>query len=174
VPGPVAMTAVRPSRPRRRGERAVSMTEFALIAPLFFLLLLGIIVAGIVIANQMQLTNAVRDGVRAAAICGGAGTNLTSTNTTLPNGATCSSKAVADYVNSKLVSIPGGINPQVTVTIDGSATNPLTSCQAGQLVEVDGSFAQPLYLPLIGRFLGDTSNSTVRTLHASAQATCEQ
>lgn len=150
------------------------MTEFALIAPLFLLMLLGIIVLGIVIANQIQLTNAVRDGARVAAICGGAGTNGTSTNTTLPNGASCSASAVASYVNGKLVSIPGGINPTVTVTIDGSASNPLSSCQAGQLVEVDGSFAQPLYLPLVGRIFGDSGSSTVRTLHASAQATCEQ
>lgn len=152
----------------------MSMTEFALVGPLFLLFFFGIIVTGIVVANQMQLTNAVRDGARAAAICGGAGTNLKSTNTTLPNGATCSVTDVASYVNNKLVSIPGGINPTVTVTIDGSANNPLSSCQAGQLVEVDGSFAQPLYLPLIGRFLGDSGNSSIRTLHASAQATCEQ
>lgn len=159
----------------RRSEAGVSASEFALVSPLFFLLLLGIIVTGLVVANQIQLTNAVRDGARAAAICGGAGTALTSSSRTLPSGQTCSVGNVATYVNSKLVAIPGGINPTVTVTIDGSASDPnLSDCQKGQLVEVHGSFAQPLYLPLVGRLLGDSGNSTVRTLQATAQATCEQ
>src|SRR2546425_624963 len=63
------------ARPHRRGCRdGVSMVEFALLAPTGFLLLLGIVVVGIVVTNLVQLTNAARDGARAAAICGSVAT----------------------------------------------------------------------------------------------------
>ena len=47
-------------------QRGVTLVEFALVAPVFFVLILGLLLLGIVVMNQMQLTNAVRDGVRAA------------------------------------------------------------------------------------------------------------
>lgn len=51
--------------PHPRGQ---TMTEFALVAPLFFMLLFGIIVFGMAIFYQQQLTNAAREGARYAAI----------------------------------------------------------------------------------------------------------
>jgi hypothetical protein len=38
---------------------------------------------------------------------------------------------------------------------------------------VSTTYAQPLYAPFLGRFLGD-NGSSVRTLKAKAEATCEQ
>jgi hypothetical protein len=49
------------------------------------------------------------------------------------------------------------------------------TCQGGKIVEVDMSYPQPLYLPLVSNLLqspGSTNGS--RLLTASAQATCEQ
>jgi len=44
------------------------MTEFALVAPLFFMIFCGIIVVGLAIFYQQQVTNAAREGARFAAV----------------------------------------------------------------------------------------------------------
>lgn len=51
-----------------RASRGQSLTEFALVAPLFFMILCGIIVIGIAIFYQQQVTNAAREGARYASI----------------------------------------------------------------------------------------------------------
>jgi Flp pilus assembly protein TadG len=165
---------------RRRGQRAVSMVEFALAAPLLLLLLFGTIVLGIAIANQIQLSNVVRDGARAAAICGGAGTSAaagqggSTTTSTLPNGWSCTTQNLKNYINTSLSLIPDA-SPQIGVLVNGSnQPGLLASCQPGSTVVVTASFQQPLYLPLVGYLLGDSGNPSVRTLSAQAQATCEQ
>ena len=169
LPGRPA-AAVRSSHPRRRSERAVGMVEFALVAPLAFLLLMGLLVLGIVVMNLIQLTNAVRDGARAAAVCGGAGFQSGSTQT-LPNGVTCSTTALNSYITSKLQSITG-VTPSVTILTSGGTD--LTQCSKGVEVKVTASYPQPLYFPLVGRLLGDSGNSAVRTISATGEATCEQ
>ncbi len=50
------------SRMLSRRSRGQSFVEFALVAPLFFMVLCGIIVIGIAIFYQQQLTNAAREG----------------------------------------------------------------------------------------------------------------
>jgi Flp pilus assembly protein TadG len=148
------------------------MVEFALIAPLLFLLLLGIVVAGIVITNQIQLSNAVRDGARAAAVCGGV-----NSTTLLPNGQACDNTHLLSYIAGSLNAVPAVVALNVTV-INGNSNpndpNILDECQKGKTIVVDATFAQPLYIPLVGVFVGDPGNSNTRTLRASAEATCEQ
>jgi hypothetical protein len=51
-----------------RDPRGQTLVEFALVAPLFFLVLTGIIVFGIGVFYQQQLTNAAREAARYAAI----------------------------------------------------------------------------------------------------------
>lgn len=53
---------------RRHTPRGQTMTEFALVAPLFFMLLIGIIVLGIAVFYQQQVENAAREGARYAAL----------------------------------------------------------------------------------------------------------
>jgi Flp pilus assembly protein TadG len=55
------------TRRRRRGQ---SLVEFALVAPLFFLLLFGIIEAGRFIFHYELLNSATRDGARYAIVHG--------------------------------------------------------------------------------------------------------
>jgi len=173
----------------RRPERGVSVVEFTLVAPVFIVLVMGAFVLGIVVMNQMQLTNAVRDGARAAAMCGGPNRNSQPVAATLPDGHTaCDSSALISYINSKLSAVPGGAITSVCVYVgseDGSTANSscvasdpvdsniLDKCNKGTVVEVDISYPQQLYVPLVGNLLGD-HGTTTRTLHAKAQAVCEQ
>lgn len=49
---------------RSRGQQGASAVEFALVMPLLFLVLFGIISFGIVFAQQLALGNAAREGAR--------------------------------------------------------------------------------------------------------------
>ncbi len=64
------MTRALPSR----SQRGQTMVEFALVLPIFLLLLLGIAQLGIAFNNYLDLTDAVRQGARfgAPATCSGA------------------------------------------------------------------------------------------------------
>lgn len=58
-------------RPRVRATnapRGQTLTEFALISPLFFMVLFGIVVLGIGVFYQQQVTNAAREAARYAAV----------------------------------------------------------------------------------------------------------
>jgi Flp pilus assembly protein TadG len=52
----------------KRSEDGQAMVEFALVAPLLFLILFGIIQFGIAFMNSVALTDAVRAGARKAAV----------------------------------------------------------------------------------------------------------
>lgn len=62
----------RANRPRYRGQ---SMVEFALVAPLFFLLLFGVIEMGRLVWTNHELTNGVREGARLAMVRGSESTS---------------------------------------------------------------------------------------------------
>jgi Flp pilus assembly protein TadG len=150
------------------------MVEFALIAPIAFLLLTSIVVAGIMITNYIQVTNIARDGARVAAICVG---DNASTLAAPGPALTCDVNGLETYMQNHLVSIPAAVNPQIKVcAADGSSCTSVTSgtpnCVAGELLQVDMSYNQPLYLPLVSDFLSTNSNGS-RTLQAAAEATCE-
>lgn len=51
----------------RTSDRAASLVEFALIAPVLFALLLGMITGGLALSKKNSLTNAVREGGRLGA-----------------------------------------------------------------------------------------------------------
>jgi len=181
--------ADRPRRPARKGQLGVGVVELAMVAPVFLVLLVGAFVLGLVVMNQMQLTNAVRDGARAAAVCGGPNRNSEPIPPTLPDGLTaCDSTALITYINHRLSAVPGGAITSVCVYVgstDGDTTstscvgsdpvdpNILDKCNKGTVVEVDIAYPQQLYVPIVGNLLGD-HGTTTRTLHAAAQAVCEQ
>jgi Flp pilus assembly protein TadG len=164
-------------RHRRRAGEGSTLVEFALVAPIGFLLLLGIIVSGIVVTNFVQLTNAARDGARIAAICGHVA------NAPMPDGSgLCSDAAIQSYITNHLVAVPLSQTPLIFVCLpDDAAHNQcatlgqqgIHNCQVGRIVEVDMSYDQPLYLPLVTNLFQTKPNGT-RLLQASAEATCEQ
>lgn len=60
----------RPCRLYRRKRRGTAAVEFALVAPVFFLLVLGMIEYGRMVMVQQVITNASREGARAAVLDG--------------------------------------------------------------------------------------------------------
>jgi Flp pilus assembly protein TadG len=55
-------------RQSRRNEEGQALVEFALVAPLLFLILFGIVQFGIAFMHSVALTDAVRAGARKAAV----------------------------------------------------------------------------------------------------------
>lgn len=160
------------------------MVEFAFVAPIGFLLLLGTIVAGIVVTNQISLNNAVRDAARGAAVCGSAAASSSSSPAnTLPDGTSCSDANVIAYVNNQLHSKNSGFTLSALQVYkpDGTAVGSVNQTDVCQnvpgnayYVQVTVTYAQPLFLPLVGKVFGNGGTTTTRTLTAKAQATCEQ
>jgi Flp pilus assembly protein TadG len=120
----------------RHGQRGQGLVEFAIVGPIAFLLLLGIIIVGITAANQDLLTNSVRDTARVAAVCGGLATRSTqgpgqtpaNPVTQLPAVAavpvnTCSWANLDAYAGARLTELIGGS----TVTSPG--TGGLSNCE---------------------------------------------
>ena len=169
----------RRARRAHRRQRGVTMVEFALMAPIALTLLLGTVVAGIFGMNYLQLSNAVRDGVRAAAVCGGSGRNTqdqipTSQIPKLPNGAACTDTNLIAYIKANFVAIPGNkASLQVTLPTGGSGDH-MSQCQYRKTVEIKATFDQPLYLPLVSQWLSNNGSGSSYTISAQAEATCEQ
>lgn len=59
------MANLRARRGRKiRDERAATLVEFALLAPLIFALILGMMTGGLALSRKNSMTNAVREGAR--------------------------------------------------------------------------------------------------------------
>jgi len=54
--------------PRTKKERGASLVEFAVVMPLFILLLFGIMEAGWAFSQQVEVRNAAREGARLAVV----------------------------------------------------------------------------------------------------------
>ena len=131
-------------RSYRRQRRAAAVVEFAIVAPVFFLLVLGMVEYGRMVMVQQVITNASREGARQAVL----------------DGAT--SAEVSALVNSYLAS--GSISG-ATVTV---APDPPTGAEFGDPVTVTVSipFSQVSWLPS-PMYLGG------KTLTASTVMRCE-
>jgi Flp pilus assembly protein TadG len=178
---PAGAPMARPVRNRREPERAATMVEFAMVAPLAFLLLLGIVVVGIAITHQMQLNQGVKNSARAVAICGVAAEQNPNNSPagTLPNGNPCTAGSIQAYINGQMEAVSPGLAGEDTVEVydsSGSGTawtpsGPGPACAPGEVVQVTISYQQPLYLPLLGYVLGNGPSDT-RQLAADGEATC--
>ena len=98
----------------RRQRRGAAVVEFALVAPLFFLLVLGMIEYGRMVMVQQILTNASREGARRAVLDGIttasvqtsvndylSGANITGATVTV----TSNAPVAPDYANSMTVQV---------------------------------------------------------------------
>lgn len=143
-----------------RSESGVSAVEFALVSPLLFVLTLGIIEFGLLLFDKAVITNASREGARAAIV-----------RTELPDGNNNSvyspltvpeiQSVVSAYANDYLINlgVAGDDNltaDDITVSyfdVDGSE---IASPVIGGRVEVRVDFLYDfLVLPNLVRLLGD-------------------
>jgi Flp pilus assembly protein TadG len=135
----------RPCRLYRRNRRATAAVEFALVAPVFMLLVLGMIEYGRMCMVQQVITNASREGARVAVLDG---STVADAQTT-----------VNDYLAAG--SITGA-----TVTV---APNPLSDAEFGDPVTVTVSipFSQVSWLPS-PMYLGATTLSANTVMRREA------
>lgn len=96
-------------------RRGISTVEFALIAPLFFMLVLGCIELGRGLMVQQVLTNASRVGVRNAVMLSGTTSSSTTAATEFANGATVGGVSVAVTPNPSTASAGDMISLTVSV-----------------------------------------------------------
>jgi len=131
----------RPCRLYRRKRRATAAVEFAIVAPVFLLLVFGMIEYGRMVMVQQIITNASREGARTAVL----------------DGATTSS--VQSAVNTYLTA--GSISG-ATVTV---SPNPPSTAQYGDPVTVTVSvpFSQVSWLPS-PMYLGGTTLSSATVM----------
>lgn len=73
------LTNIRNPQRLRERRRGAAVVEFAIVAPLFFLLVLGIIEFGRMVMVQQIITNAAREGARTGIVSGATYSGVTST-----------------------------------------------------------------------------------------------
>ena len=115
---------------RKRTERnGAAAVEFALVAPLFFLLLLGIVEFGRAMMVQQVMTNATREGARHAAL---PGATISSVKTTVVNSLSASSiKVTADHV---------AVTPDPSTAFDNEQITVAVNVPYGDVSWIPGSF----------------------------------
>jgi Flp pilus assembly protein TadG len=123
-----------------RSNRGQVIVEFALLLPLLLALLLGILDFGVLFYDKVMITNASREGARAAIVFRGdsAGNFIPYTQ---PEIAT----VVNNYLNGRLISFHVAHTPQTTIPVN-------TSVSPGGQVRVQVRYTYN-YL-VIGRFFG--------------------
>jgi Flp pilus assembly protein TadG len=119
-------------RPSRRGTAAV---EFALVAPVFFLFLFGLIELARMVMLQQAMTNAAREGCRTAVLA------------TTIDSADVDAK-VRNYLNS--VTSSASNTDKVRVTVPAGLASTTSGTELSVAVEVD--YQDTSWLPM--RYLG--------------------
>ena len=141
----------------RDGERGQSLVEFALIAPLLFLLLFAVIQFGFLMGGQIGLTNGVRETARYAATLPKATTAQVRTELLtkqLP-------KAVPGFRGGNIVAAGTTVSYCWYTNPNNTGTFPSWS----QRVIVTAVYRHPLFVPLISNIIDriDGTNDSALT-----------
>lgn len=135
------------SRLCRKHRRGAAAVEFAIIAPIFFLLILGMIEVGRGVMVQQIITNASREGARLAVLPGSTSSEVTA--------------RVDDILNSS------GIDSATTQILDenGSPIDPQSSGY-GEVIKVVVTvpFSSVSWLPGSDRYLADADLTAVTVM----------
>jgi hypothetical protein len=115
-------------RPCRRNRQGAAVVEFAVVAPVFFLVVLGMIEIGRAIMVEQVLTNASREGARVAVLDGATAADV--------------KEKVVDYMKS------GGLSAATTDMVSITPTEPATAANGTPVtVRVQIQFNQVSWLP---------------------------
>ena len=130
-------------RASRDANRGQALAEFALIAPVFFLLIFGVIQLGILFGGQNALVNTAREVARYAA-----------TYRSAVNDPASACSAVLATVSSRLASALPGYDPiQVTPDVSYGWLASPSGTSYSMAVTITIAYRHPLYVPLISQIL---------------------
>ena len=148
----------RPSLRRRDDARGQSLVEFALVVPVFLLVLLAIVQFGFIFNAQVTITNAAREGARAATIY--------VYDSNLANKATNDSARNADALAAAKQSLgildasqfpTIGTNFVVAYSLPTGVQD--SDARTGEQVTVTITYRQDLIIPLIANLLPGVTNN---------------
>jgi Flp pilus assembly protein TadG len=144
-----------------QGASGQALVEFALIAPIFFLLVFAIIQLGLLFGGQNGLVNGVRDTARYASTY----------RVVEPNDSAAACGLALDHLtnvlHNEMVGFdPVGTNYNPTITYSWHL-QPDGLWYEQVLVKVDYKF--PLYVPLVSAFLDGMDGTVDQKLQLSAQ-----
>jgi hypothetical protein len=153
-------------RRRRPEDRGQALAEFALVAPILFLLLFGVIQVGLIMASQNGLVNGVRDATRRAA-------TYRVNDLTFAGGGGGICGAVSTQLSKELrTSIPAFTAARLHTSIHYEwETNP-TSGEFFVVAHISATYDNPIYIPLVGIVLHPSDPGTF-PLNASEQMRVE-
>ena len=120
-------------RKKFRGEDGQAMVEFALILPIFLLILCGIIDFGWLFYNQLSLNNACREGARYAVV-----------NTAEGNG----TQAIINHIENATTTVFA--NDGVRVDVEYTTPSDPTAGDVTVSMEADISFFTPVLSTVLG------------------------
>jgi Flp pilus assembly protein TadG len=149
-------------RPRRgpdgRRQRGQSLVEFALVFPIFALLVFGVLDGGRAILTYNQAAQASRNVARVASV---------NCFTTATRCSTASGTPIGDEMASQV----GAMGPTTwdLDCVDPITNTTVTNCVAGQIVRVRADVTVTLMTPLIAQAMGGTIDVT-----ATSEATISQ
>lgn len=155
---------------RRRRERGQSLAEFAMVAPIFFLLVFSVIQLGLVFGTQNGLVNGAREAARRAATYR---INEQSFDATVWGSICATIEEEVFQLGDR--TIPGYVRNSLTPTVSYEwVANP----EAGDyslVASVTATYDHPLYVPLVAVFLdrADGTADGVLTLTATEQMRIE-
>jgi len=124
----------------RAGSRAQALVEFALVAPLFFLLIFAAINFGRYVYYVQILNNAAREGARYAIVHGSNSLNPTGPTSSDPSG-----NAVKSVVRSYAVGVIG----DSTVLVVNPSWNPTSLNTRGTRVTVQVTYPFHSVIPVV-------------------------
>ena len=146
---------------RRRGTQFI---EFAILLPVFLVMLLLIVGMGELVLTQAGLQDALQQVARTGAQQGGLGSDC-------PTGGVCSSSsAAADELSTQVSAMPGG-DPTKLSAISVSAGGGSDCSASSPYFTVSVDYSSGLSIPGITALIGLVAPTW--TLHASATARCE-
>lgn len=162
----------------RRRDQGQALPEFALVVPIFFLVLFGVIQMGFLFAGQNGLSNAAREAARYASTlpnpdttvagsCAAAGTNAKTVYDRLV--AVNLPQYIPGFQSGSLTYV-GALSACGTAALAGTGTG-VGYCAA---VNADGTYAvrvrvavvykHPLFIPLVGRIFSSTNTLELRAI----------
>lgn len=144
----------------RRREGGQALPEFAIVAPILFLLLFGVMQLGLLMAAQNGLVSGVRDAARKAA-------TYRVNELSFDNTSFCTT--VGDQLESDLsASIPGFVAANLEYEIGYQWERNPDTAQWFVVVHVDASYGNVLYVPLVSAILDPADGVTDNQLELTA------